>query len=198
MGQFRPTAHGNESLLPRGYLLFAIGFVASAGLSVWFIDYASQAAIAIAGTTTRAWIACVSAVVLATSDLQRTSKGDYCSIGLRRQTPRKWGLGSPLGVLAWGVDTGLPMTTIRSTSLPLCGVVFVGLGFGAGWLGLVYGLAFVVGLFLLTSVYRPRSSGANGQDTVTLIHSLLGYRRRVRLVGSAAMVIGSLGLVLLV
>lgn len=91
-------------------------------------------------------LAIVLVSVLLASDLLRTWAGFGTSTGFSRQTPKRWGQTSLLGVFAWGLDTGVPVTTIRATPLPALGVVLTLSGMGSPLGGLAYALGLSVGV----------------------------------------------------
>lgn len=120
---------------------------------------------------------------MAVLDYRRLRCGNYCSIGLRRQTPRHLGR-SQLGVLAWGLDTGIPATTVRATTLPYLGVFLAGLGFGSKWIGLAYAVGFLVPLWILCVVRRPANkSPASEPDWISKILFRLAPHARLSSVG---------------
>ena len=77
------------------------------------------------------------------------------SFGLRRQA------GQFARPMLWGLDTGIPLSTIRATILPVTGVALSLFGTGGPWLGVGYGGGFVgavvVGCFLRVSCSLPES-----------------------------------------
>jgi len=79
-------------------------------------------------------------------DAVRVWAGASTSLGLARQTPYEWRLKGLAGVLGWGLDTGLQLSTVRATSLPVVGLVLVAAGHGGPAHGLAYGLGIVAGL----------------------------------------------------
>ena len=79
-------------------------------------------------------------------DAVRLWGGRSTSFGPNRQTPYGWRLSGPIGVLGWGLDTGVPVTTVRASSLPMLGVLLVATGHGGPLHGLAYGLGLAVGL----------------------------------------------------
>ena len=70
------------------------------------------------------------------------------SFGLSRQTPHRIRLRGWTGVLAWGLDTGLPVSTVRATSLPMIGVILTGTGHAGPLHGVFYGLGVTLGLLV--------------------------------------------------
>ena len=91
---------------------------------------------------------------LVIADYRRLRKRDYCSVGPRRQTPRNLGW-SRAGVVMWGLDTGIPFTTVRTTLLPVLAVLMTAYGFGARWIGLAYSAGFLSALWVLCMVEGP-------------------------------------------
>lgn len=118
-------------------------------------------------------------VALFVVDARFAWKSAPCSLGLKRQTPRRWGH-SPIGVLAWGLDTGLPFSTVRATALPLCGLLLVGLGLGMPWAGSAYAAGFLVGLWTACYIRAAASTPFEGADrpvTRQLIRAIPAARR---------------------
>lgn len=72
--------------------------------------------------------------------------GRSTSFGVKRQTPHAWRLKGPIGILGWGLDTGLPVSTVRATSLPGLGVILVATGHAGPFHGLFYGAGIVLGI----------------------------------------------------
>ena len=95
-------------------------------------------------------------------DMVRLWGGRSTSFGPGRQTPYDWRLKGRVGVLGWGLDTGLPVSTVRATSLPALGVILVAAGHGAWFDGLFYG----VGLTLGVLVGMPRVLSRERIDSV--------------------------------
>lgn len=81
-------------------------------------------------------------------DAVRLWGGRSTSFGPGRQTPYAWRLKGRVGVLGWGLDTGLPVTTVRATSLPALGVILAATGHGAWFDGLFYGLGLTLGVLV--------------------------------------------------
>lgn len=102
------------------------------------------------------------------------------SVGLNRQTPYRWRFRGLPGILGWGMDTGIPVTTVRATPMPLMAVLLVAFGFGAPYAGLFYAAGIAAGLWV--ELTRQRSL-ANP--------SVAGHipRRRPRVVLLAARVV---------
>lgn len=95
----------------------------------------------------RLWILTLAASLLLVVDLVRMLMGrPSFSMGVHRQTPYVWRRYGKMGVLGWGLDTGLPFSTIRSTAMPLLACILLALGFGTNWSGLVYGAGVTLGV----------------------------------------------------
>ena len=87
-------------------------------------------------------------LVLLLADAVRLWAGKSTSCGLNRQTPVTWRRRNLLGVFGWGLDTGVPITTIRSSSLPALGIILTLTGFGSRWGGLFYASGLSIGLLV--------------------------------------------------
>lgn len=68
------------------------------------------------------------------------------STGLRRQTPYRWRMAGPVGVFGWGLDTGIPVTTVRATPMPLVATMCVVAGLSHWWVGVAYAAGITAGL----------------------------------------------------
>ena len=95
--------------------------------------------------------------VLVLVDAVRLWGGRFTSFGPERQTPYDWRLKGRMGVFGWGLDTGLPVSTVRATSLPLLGVILAVTGHATWFHGLFYGLGLTLGV--LAGLPRARSDG---------------------------------------
>ena len=94
----------------------------------------------------RLWAAGAILAALLVVDAVRVWSGKRSSFGCSRQTPYDWKRHGLKGILGWGLDTGLPFTTVRATPLPLFGLLMVALGFGSAFLGLAYAGGIAAGL----------------------------------------------------
>jgi hypothetical protein len=128
---------------------FAAAFIA-ASLAIFALAHASGAALGVAELPI-AWrwtVAGMALLALAAVDLYAVRRKTYCPITLRRQTPRSLRLRfSPtVGASLWGLDTGLAVTTFRVSAATWAALLLTFLGFGTWWIGICYGIAFVVPL----------------------------------------------------
>ncbi|MDE0231840.1 MAG: hypothetical protein OXI56_05855 [bacterium] len=115
--------------------LFLLG-VSAAG--VWFKE--------MAGRRTSVAVALALAGLLLLLDGMRLWGGRSTSFGPKRQTPYDWRLRGRVGVVAWGVDTGLPVSTVRATPLPVLGVILAATGHSLWFYGLFYGFGLTLGV----------------------------------------------------
>ncbi|MGH3623078.1 MAG: hypothetical protein ACRDQ5_15000 [Sciscionella sp.] len=84
---------------------------------------------------------------------------------VRRQTPQRLFtvFGPARGALAWGLDTGLAITTLRVTSLTWAGLTAAILGLVPWWSGLAYAAGFTVpSLVLILLIPRRHSDHPDG------------------------------------
>lgn len=123
----------------------------------------------------------VVAGLLVVADVIRVASGRYGSFGLVRQTRPRKAADSALGVAAWGLDTGLPWSTVRASSLPLVAFTAALLGFGTWWQGVLYCIGSVGALWVLCM----RRGGFFGvsHDSTRLSILLVGQRDRARMLG---------------
>lgn len=119
--------------------------------------------------------------LLISADLYRMATGRYGSFGLVRQTPAQRAASSSLGVAVWGLDTGLPWSTVRASSLPLIASAASLLGFGIWWQGLLYGIGSIGTLWVICA--RQKGLLGVSHDAVRLSILLVGQRDRARIVG---------------
>jgi len=167
--------------------LYSIGFIASAITFFYLLGLiGSQVAERLEAPMISGTVVAVG-IVLVTVEYLRIRSNDVCSIGLRRQTPKALGR-SPGGVILWGLDTGLPFTTIRATLLPLYGVILVTIGLGGGLAaGTGYGIGFLLALW---AACLAKGNGST-TDTVRWTTILLSLRPYVRVVGLVSVAVSS-------
>jgi hypothetical protein len=129
------------------FLLFAL--TGTPGVAVGHL-LAAQAKTAIAGAVLAA------ALVLDAYSMVRKT---WCPVTVRRQTPKKilLQLGGRRAALAWGLDTGLVVTTYRMSSICWALLVLEVLGVAPWWVGLGYATGFLLPLLLGCSVLRLRT-----------------------------------------
>ncbi len=172
MGQFRPTLRDRRGL-PADLALFGAGFLLSSVASFALAAGIGGALSSVLAARSR--LALLLAIVLAllVTDAVRARRGLQCSLGLRRQTPRRLGFRA-IGPLAWGLDTGLPLTTYRATPLPFIGLACVALGFGHPWIGLAYAAGFLGCLVIFCA--WPRQDPPQ-EDLLRVVGALRGFSR---------------------
>lgn len=186
MGQFGPTfanGRGIRRFYDSG--LYMLGVLTSSTVFVFAVDAAGSRFSEAAGTRGSVVAALVPVSLLMVVDAIRLWGGRTTSLGLDRQTPYAWRLKGPTGVLAWGLDTGLPVSTIRATSLPALGVILAATGYTGPLHGLLYGLGVAVGLFAGMLAIRPGERADRAMDDLV---------RRYRELGPARLVLAPSGL----
>ena len=178
MGQFGPSNRLSRYPVAPDVALYCSGVFVCATASVALLDAA------IGGFSKRfdphtRYVGVLSvAVVLIIFDLLRTCFAHVrSSCGLRRQTPYSWRAKGPVGILGWGLDTGIPFTTIRATSMPLIATTLICLGFGKAWFGVAYAGGLTAGVVTGLRLTRPSPTDLNG---VRRVHEVL-VRRGSRL-----------------
>jgi hypothetical protein len=153
------------------------------------------------GTTARvtelpmAWrqgIASLGLLALALIDILAVKKGIYCPIGWRRQTPkslmRRYSI--PVVLAAWGLDTGLAITTFRVAAVTWGAFLVAFLCLSEWWIGIGYGLGFVVPFTILVWTHRVgRMSISEAPDDPGL-EALLDKRPAMQLGSASLMVLG--------
>lgn len=149
MGQFGPTfatSRGIRRFSDGG--LYALGALASSTLFVLAVYLAGTWFQEVAGRRASIVAALGLAGLLMFVDVVRLWGGRSTSFGPGRQTPYEWRLKGRVGVLGWGLDTGLPVSTVRATSLPALGVILVATGQGSWFVGLFYGVGLALGVLV--------------------------------------------------
>ena len=89
-------------------------------------------------------------------------------------------------MLGWGLDTGLPISTVRATSLPALGVILAATGHATVLHGLFYGLGVTLGVFAGLPLLHSRGRIDWAMDALI---------KRYRAVGAAIWVLVPSGLV---
>jgi hypothetical protein len=130
-------------------IFFAAAFIAAA-LAVFVLANLVGTALHVSELPV-AWRLSMAGIILlalAVTDIYAFRSKTYSPISWRRQTPR--GLmrrySPPLVALLWGADTGLAVTTFRVSAATWGALVLTFLGFGIWWIGICYGVSFVVPL----------------------------------------------------
>ena len=157
MGQFGPTFAANTGVRRMSDSgLYVLGALLSAAVFVLAVDLtAGSFSREVLGSGGAMVAALVSVGLLMLIDAVRLWGGRATSLGPSRQTPYAWRLRGPIGVFGWGLDTGVPVTTVRASSLPLLGVLLVATGHGGPLHGLAYGAGVAAGV-LGGVVAKPR------------------------------------------
>lgn len=156
MGQFGPTFSSARGVLRfSDSSVYVLGVLSSSAVFVLVLDTAGtrfRGAVGVRGALVAAvLLTCLLIVV----DAIRLWGGRVTSLGLLRQTPYGWRLKGPIGVLGWGLDTGLPVSTVRVTSLPVLGVILAATGHAGPFHGLFYGCGVALGVFAGMVSMRP-------------------------------------------
>lgn len=174
--------------------MYAIGFFTSSAL-LFAMTYALGSLAAVHfSVEVRLWLFGGVCLFLAAVDVLRMLRGAYGSVGLLRQTPKRWGESSAQGVVLWGLDTGLVLTTVRASCLPFMGVAGVATGFGGFWWGVFYAAGYLAAL--IWTCARPRAWRATETPIARLL-SMHTMRDRARLLGvlyataAAALIFGT-------
>jgi hypothetical protein len=153
------------SIAQRTFVLvvFAGAFISAAVLVFGFASLADVMLLT-AGLSLK-WkvgLAGLGLVALTLVDVLAIRKNRYCPLGLRRQTPKAlMRQHSPATVaMIWGFDTGLAVTTFRVAAITWGALLMAALGLSPWWVGLGYGVGFVLPfvILLLTSTSNSRSN----------------------------------------
>lgn len=137
-------------------------------------------------------------VALALVDLLAIKRKRYCPLGLRRQTPKPLmrRYAATTVAAAWGFDTGLAVTTFRVAAITWGALVMTCLGLSSWWIGLGYGVGFVLPLLISILTQTP-DRASNPQDSFGLrMEGLMGKRAIIQ--SGSAVVLFIAGAVLLI
>ena len=181
MGQFGPLFTGRPS---RGRFVvvgtYAVGALASSLLFGLVVHTAVGVPVRSAlGDRGSLLLAAALAGGLLAVDGLRVWGGRITSLGLKRQTPHEWRLRGLAGVLGWGLDTGLPLSTVRATPLPVLGVILVAAGHAGPFHGLLYGIGLAAGLLAGVPASRASTGIAATMDGLVRRRGALGASRLV-------------------
>jgi hypothetical protein len=171
--------------------LFCVAFVATA-----FVTFAVASAAGAALSARelplpwRQAIAGAFLIALAGVDIYAARRKTYCPISWRRQTPRVLmrRFSPPVVALVWGLDTGFAVTTFRVSAATWGALFLTFLGFGPWWIGIGYGVAFVVPLACLIWMGRVGEAAAARDPLDPGLDKLLEMRSFAQL--SAALLLG--------
>jgi hypothetical protein len=177
----------------RVVVAFALAFVLGALVTfgaVWF--FGEQTGLAQVGGWWRYGGAAVALVALAAVDLRSLRRSVYCPLGRRRQTPKGFARNhSPtVTAVAWGLDTGLAVTTIRVAAVTWGAIVVVALGFAPWWAGLCYGAAFAIPMVTLLLTHRVGRATSSAIPRDPGLEAMLRHRAVVQR-GSAALLVAT-------
>ena len=190
VGQFGPTFKCNRGI--RRFSdsgVYALGVLLSSVLFILVLDTAGSRFAVAAGPRGSMLAALVLSGVLIVVDGLRLWGGRSTPLGLNRQTPHAWRLRGRIGVLGWGLDTGLPVSTVRATPLPALGVILTATGHAGPLHGLFYGCGVTLGA--LAGLLARRSDERIDQSMDRLI-------RRHRAIGPARLILLPSGVIVAV
>ncbi len=180
MGQFGPTLVANRGLSRiTDTSVYVVGVLSSSALSLWLVHVGGGWFRETVGEHNATVVALALATLLLGVDSARVWAGRTTSLGPQRQTPYNWRLKGPIGVLGWGLDTGLPLSTVRITPLPALGVVLAATGHTGPSHGLFYGLGLTLGILAGVPALR---SNRRTDLVINRIHSRRAALRPARLV----------------
>lgn len=160
MGQFRPSQQAKGGLLPAPDLLVFGTAVLVSSTTTMFLVSAAGALVAAAPELWRFGVGCLGAWALVGTDVIAIGRGRPCAIGPSRQTPQRLGRRSVYGVFLWGLDVGVPFTTVRATGLPFLAMGLLAIGVGPRWASPIYGASFAAILWLLCLLPSPVAGGS--------------------------------------
>jgi hypothetical protein len=169
VGQFGPTLSmpGGFRSRVKEVLVYIAGAVISGVLLFALVDALLGDRARAAEPRLRLLGLAMALVALLVADMIRVWAGRTTSCGLNRQTPKRWVKFGLAGIFGWGLDTGLPISTVRATPFPIVGLILVAAGFGTRWIGLLYTGGLTAGL--LVSLTLPR--GLETLERISLLRN---------------------------
>lgn len=125
-------------------------------------------------------------VPLAIADLRALSRSTYCPIGWRRQTPRALLRRHHMLLVAtvWGLDTGLVVTTFRVAAVSWAALYLAALDLVPGWVGLAYGVGFILPFMVLTLRPGLGQAARRGGSTDPGLEAMLRLRSRMQIISA--------------
>ena len=198
MGQFGPLlVDGEGGRRPRRLAApgaYAAGVLASSMLFGLVVHTAVGAPLGSAlGDRDSLLLAAALAAALLAADGLRVWGGRVTSLGPGRQTPHRWRTRGLAGVLGWGLDTGLPLSTVRASPLPLLGAILIATGLAGPFHGLLYGAGLVAGVLAGAWASRAAPTVVATMNVLVRRQGVLGPGRLV-LAPSAVAAAGLLSL----
>lgn len=175
MGQFGPTVARNKGI--RRFSdsgLYVLGVLASSTLFVFVVDAVGVRFAGLAGRRGSIVAALVAVGLLMLVDAIRLWAGRSTSLGPDRQTPYGWRMKGRVGVLGWGLDTGLPISTVRATPLPVLGVILAATGHAGPFHGLFYGFGITLGVLAGLPALRSQPRTDRAMDDLVRMYTSLG------------------------
>jgi hypothetical protein len=125
-------------------------------------------------------------------------KATYCPLGWRRQTPRAlMRHHSAVRVAAvWGFDPWVAVTTFRVAALTWGALALATLGLASWWIGIGYGLGFVLPLMVLVWTHRAGRESTCPTPGDPGLEALLGKRAMVQLASVGLLTLGGVTVLL--
>lgn len=168
--------------------LFATAFTVSSVTVFGIANSIGQLVARIVPADGRIAMALVVLMVSIAIDGYTIARKTWCPATPRRQTPKMiyYRHGARRAAVAWGLDTGLLLTTYRVSSMSWALLLFGLMGVTPWWIGLAYAAGFVVPLWLGSSM-----SGKFPGDSTAVARLLTGRQSigRVLCMGVGALVI---------
>jgi hypothetical protein len=143
--------------------LFAGAFTVSSLVVFGIADAIGQVAVRAVPLAVRVAGVLVALLASMAIDIYTMVRNTWCPGTPRRQTPKMiyYRHGAHRAALAWGLDTGLVLTTYRVSSMSWALLLLGLIGVTPWWIGLAYAAGFVVPLWLGCST----SGGLIGDST---------------------------------
>ena len=178
-------------------LAFVLTFLAGAAVMFYLVHLAgSLVGLALLSGPSRLVLASLLLLALALADKLAISRGTYCPISWRRQTPRTLfrRFPIPLAVSIWGFDTGLVVTTFRVAAVTWGSLLLTLLGVAPPWAGLAYGIGFTVPFLFLALRPQLGQASRDSQPTDPGLEALLRQRVHAQLLSAVLLVLSGIAL----
>lgn len=145
-------------------VVLAAAHVVTAGLVLFVVSQAAPVVGALLPRRPTLLAVAVASVVGIVIDSRAASLRQW-SLGVSRQTPKQLqflGQHAWITPYAWGIDTGLVVTTYRVSFCSWLLLILALLGVAPPWAGVFYGVSFAIPLLVATRLMKPRFHQLSG------------------------------------
>lgn len=180
----------------RFVLGLAAAHVVTAGLVVFVVSQAAPALAALVSRQMTLLGLAMASVVGIVIDSWAASQRHW-TLGVARQTPKRLqflGEHTWITPYAWGVDTGLVVTTYRVSFCSWLLLLLALIGIAPPWAGVIYGMSFAIPLLVMTRLVKTRfqhpSKGVRAWSAVPAQIGGIGSMLLLAVVSISTMVMG--------